>query len=159
MHYSTNDWCIQFQNITYMHLFMHVSYAHKRATSIFIILKNYSYKNRECPRGEHQVGLTDLIHNYMDQKTSWFCHLCRKQKPAWCWFLIRNFTIDSIRVKTMQDGPFRLKRPGLYPETRRIYKHPDQNRNTCWTRNKQTTSTKKAHTKHVSNCVDLLHRN
>lgn len=26
----------------------------------------------------------------------------------------------------MQDEPFRLKRPGLYPETRRIYKHPEQ---------------------------------
>lgn len=59
----------------------------------------------------------------------------------------------------MQDGPFRLKRHGLYPETRRIYKRPDQNRDTGWTRNKQTTSIKKAYTKHVSNCVDLLRRN
>lgn len=97
---------------------MQLSYAHKRATSIFMILQNYSYKNRESPRGEHQVGLTDLIHNYMDQHhntfthwmqfTSWFCHLFRKQKPAWCWFLIRNFTIES-EWKQCKTGPLGWK--------------------------------------------------
>lgn len=147
-----------------MHLFMHLSYAHKRATSIFIILQNYSYKNRESPRGEHQVGLTDLIHNYMDQNhntfthwmqfTSWFCHLFRKQKPAWCWFLIRNFTIES-EWKQCKTGPLGWKDMVCI---QKLEEYTNIQTRTG-TPAEPETSIKKAYTKHVSNCVDLLHRN